>query len=235
MAETKTKKKKKTAQGKGPRLEWRFEPDPMRMSLVSAIVGIAAAAVLGAGVFGQWFHEPANSFAPALLVVGAVGVVGALFMAGLGTAPVRVGDPGVAVERPSDTLRVPWCDMEHIRIERGALTIETHESSLRIPLAMHQAAVARVLAEAVVRAPDAMDVKGDAVETLPKPSDDDGKRVPIEMLQIAGRSCAASEKAIAFERDARLCPNCAQVYHKDHVPKTCVTCESELTGKVYQP
>lgn len=236
MAETKTKKKKKkTAQGKGPRLEWRFEPEQMRISLVVAIAGMVAAAALGAGVFGQWLHDPANSFAPFLLAIGALGLVGTLVVAGAGAAPVRVGDPGVAMEKPSDTIRIPWCDMEHIRIERGTLSIEAGESSLRIPLALHQAAVARVLAEAVVRAPEAMDVKGEAVEGLPKPSDDDGTRVPIEMLQIAGRACAASDKAIAFERDARLCPNCAQVYHKDHVPKTCVTCESELTGKVYQP
>lgn len=236
MAETKTKtKKKKTAQSKGPRLEWRFEPEQMRTSLVGAVVGMIAAAALGAGVFAQWIHDPSQPFAPYLLAVGALGVLGALFLSDAGAVPVRVGDPGVAVEKPSDTLRIPWCDMKHIRVERGGLTISASDNSVRIPLTVHRNAIARILAEAVVRAPDAMDVKGDAVENLPKPSDDAGARVPIEMLQIAGRACAATDKPIAFERDARLCPNCAQVYHKDHVPKTCTTCETELAGKVYQP
>ena len=52
--------------------------------------------------------------------------------------------------------------------------------------------------------------------------------VALEGVQVAGRHCAATEKTIAFERDARLCPNCAQVYLKDNVPKTCVTCERDL-------
>jgi hypothetical protein len=234
MAETKLKKKKKT-QTKAPRTEWRFEPEQMRTSLPAAIVGMVAALALGAGVFGQWIPDPPVTFAPYLLAAGALGVIGALFIGNAGAAPIRVGDPGVAVERPSDTVRIPWCDMEHIRIERGTLTIEAPEHTLRIPLAVHRDAAARILAEAVVRAPDAMDVKGDVVESLPKPGDDATTKVPIELLQIAGRPCASSDKPIAFERDARLCPNCAQVYHKDHVPKTCVTCETELTNRAYQP
>jgi len=52
--------------------------------------------------------------------------------------------------------------------------------------------------------------------------------VKIDSLQIAGKNCAASDRPIAFERDARLCPNCAEVYHKDSVPKKCVTCENDL-------
>ena len=52
--------------------------------------------------------------------------------------------------------------------------------------------------------------------------------------QVAGRRCAATDKIISFERDARLCPNCAQVYHKDNVPKECVTCGTEVAGRAVQ-
>jgi hypothetical protein len=71
-------------------------------------------------------------------------------------------------------------------------------------------------------------VKRDAVEGLPAPRDDDGELLSVEGAQVAGRTCAASGKTIAFERDARLCPQCTQVYLKDKVPKKCLTCGAEL-------
>jgi hypothetical protein len=71
-------------------------------------------------------------------------------------------------------------------------------------------------------------VKRDAVDGLPTPRDDDGELLVVESLQVAGRECAASGKTIAFERDARLCPQCCQVYLKDRVPKKCLTCDAEL-------
>jgi len=79
-----------------------------------------------------------------------------------------------------------------------------------------------------------MDVKRSVVKELPEPKERDGELLTIDSLQVAGRHCAATDKPIAFERDARLCPNCAQVYHKDHVPKKCVTCNADLVGRVYK-
>ena len=71
----------------------------------------------------------------------------------------------------------------------------------------------------------------DAIAGLPEPKDTDGELVPVEGLQVAGRQCAKSGKAISFERDARLCPNCGQVYHHTSVPKRCMTCKAELGEK----
>ena len=73
-----------------------------------------------------------------------------------------------------------------------------------------------------------MNVKKSELATLPEPKDLDGELVLLEGVQVAGRHCAASGKPISFERDARLCSNCAQVYLKDAVPKKCVTCEQDL-------
>jgi uncharacterized Zn finger protein (UPF0148 family) len=84
------------------------------------------------------------------------------------------------------------------------------------------------MAEGTRRVPDAMNVKKSDLTGLPEPKDLDGELVLLEGVQITGRHCAASGKPIAFERDARLCPNCAQVYLKDAVPKKCVTCERDL-------
>ena len=97
-----------------------------------------------------------------------------------------------------------------------------------IPIAAHPRAVAWILAEGTKRVPEAMNVKKSDLAGLPEPRDLDGELVVLEGVQVAGRHCAATDKPIAFERDARLCPNCAQVYLKDNVPKKCVTCEHEL-------
>jgi hypothetical protein len=95
-------------------------------------------------------------------------------------------------------------------------------------VAAHPKAVAWIIAEGTKRVPEAMNVKSSQVTGLPEPKDLDGELVTLEGVQVAGRHCAASEKPIAFERDARLCPNCAEVYLKEHVPKKCVTCEHDL-------
>ena len=61
-----------------------------------------------------------------------------------------------------------------------------------------------------------------------------GEAVPVTGDQVAGRRCAATQKIISFERDARLCPNCGQVYFKDNVPQACVTCGEEVAGRAVQ-
>jgi hypothetical protein len=73
-----------------------------------------------------------------------------------------------------------------------------------------------------------MDVRREALNDLPEPKETDGELVPVEALQVAGRQCAKTGKTISFERDARLCPRCAQVYHHTGVPKKCVTCKADL-------
>ena len=108
--------------------------------------------------------------------------------------------------------------------ERAELVAKGKELTLRIPVAAHRTAVAWILSEGTKRVPAAMDVKRQSLAGLPDPKDNDGEFVAIEGLQVAGRHCAASGKPISFERDARLCPNCGQVYLKEHVPAKCVTC-----------
>ena len=108
------------------------------------------------------------------------------------------------------------------------LLAKSKGTTFSIPIAAHPKAAAWILAEGTRRVPDAMNVKQSEVANLPAPKDLDGELVPLEGVQVAGNQCAATHKAIAFERDARLCPNCAQVYLKDNVPKKCVTCEKDL-------
>ena len=63
---------------------------------------------------------------------------------------------------------------------------------------------------------------------LPKLDAGAGEVIPLEAPQLAGTRCKASDELIAFEKDARLCGRCGEVYHKDHVPPHCLSCEAKL-------
>ncbi|HEY6080494.1 MAG TPA: hypothetical protein VIW29_16890 [Polyangiaceae bacterium] len=223
MAET--KKKRKT---KRERKERRFIPEQTYSSSSAVAVGMLGALAAGAGVWGQWISETPHGYAPFLFGGGAVALGAALWFGDAGAVPVRIGDAGIALERGSDLSRLAWCDLETVEVVGKQLFARSKSLTFAIPIAAHPKAVAWILAEATKRVPDVMNVKQSELKGLPEPKDLDGELVTLEGVQVAGRHCAASDKAIAFERDARLCPNCAQVYLKDKVPKKCVTCERDL-------
>jgi hypothetical protein len=227
MAEKKAGKGKK-AKVRRERNERRFAPEQTQTNKLAVIGGMIGALGLGAGVYAQWIQDPPLGFASWLVAGGAVVLGGALWFGDSGAVPVRVGDAGLAIEKGSEVWRLAWCDIERIYSEKFELVVKGDELSFTLPLKAHSKAAAWVLSEAARRVPKVLDVHRKLADELPKPKDSDGSVVKIDSLQVAGRNCAASDRPIAFERDARLCPNCAQVYHKDAVPKKCVTCESEL-------
>jgi hypothetical protein len=234
MADLKKAKSKKQAQSKRVRKERRFLPEPTYASRASIGGGMLGALILGAGVYSQWLSDNPRAFAPYLFGVGAISLGAALWLGDAGALPVRVGDAGIAIEKGNEIVRLAWCDLERIATERGELVAKAKELSLRIPIAAHRTAVAWILSEGTKRIPSVMDVKRQSLDGLPEPSENDGEFVVIDGLQIAGRTCAASGKPVAFERDARLCPVCGQVYLKDHVPAKCVTCNAALGAKAVE-
>jgi hypothetical protein len=223
MAETKKKKK-----AKRDRKERRFSPEQTYSSGAAVGAGMLGALATGAGVWGQWVSDTPHAYAPFLFGGGAIVLGAALWFGDAGAVPVRVGDAGIALERGTELTRVAWCDLETVEVANKQLLVKSKSVTFSIPIAAHPKAVAWILAEGTRRVPDAMNVKQSEVSALPTPKDLDGELVVLEGVQVAGKHCAATDKAIAFERDARLCPNCAQVYLKDNVPKKCVTCEKDL-------
>ena len=234
MADVKKAKGKKAAQAKLVRKERRFSPEPTYASRASIVAGMVGALGLGAGMYSQWLSDHPRAIAPYIFGAGAVALGAALWFGDVGALPLRVGDAGIAIEKGTDLLRLAWCDISRLFSERGELVAQGKELTLRIPIAAHRTAVAWILSEGTKRVPSAMDVKRASLVGLPELKDSDGEFIAIEGLQIAGRHCAASGKPISFERDARLCPVCGQVYLKDQVPKKCVTCDNELGSKAIE-
>lgn len=228
MAEVQGSKKKKKKSSKRTRKERRYVGETTYASKVTTGIGMFGALLLGAGVYSRWVSDHPASYAVYLVAVGAVALVAALSLGDIGTLPVRVGDLGIAIERGNELERIGWCDLKRVYVDKGKLMLEAKESTSSITLAAHPKAVARLLAEGTQRVPEAMDVKRSAIEDLPTPRDDDGELLTVDAPQVAGRSCRASGKTIAFERDARLCPQCGEVYLKDRVPKKCLTCGADL-------
>ena len=212
------------------RSERRYDPKPGIGVILTMIGGSLAALALGAGAFGQWLRAEADKphpYAPYLLGAG-VGIALAIVLFGQwGARPIRVGDAGVAMERgPGEIDRLGWHDVSAVVLGGGALIFRSNAGSVVIPLRAHPEAAARALDEARRRIPARVeDIRDDA---LPRPSGDAGQVVSLEPPQVAGLHCKASEQAITFERDARLCGRCGEVYHKDGVPRRCVTCDAPL-------
>jgi hypothetical protein len=223
MAETKKKKK-----AKRERKERRFSPEQTYSSSAAVGVGMLGALAAGAGVWGQWISETPHAYSPYLFGGGALALGASLWFGDAGAVPVRIGDAGIALERGTELTRLAWCDLETVEVVGKQLIAKGNSTTFTIPVQAQPKAVAWILAEGTRRVPEAMNVKKSDLAGLPEPKELDGELVLLEGVQITGRHCAATDKPIAFERDARLCPNCAQVYLKDAVPKKCVTCERDL-------
>jgi hypothetical protein len=218
------------------RTERRFQPEQTRASYLYVGLGMLGSGALGAGVWARFISEqqPPSSLGLPLLAGGAVALAASLWFGDLGVVPVRVGDAGVAIERGTEVVRLAWCDIERVSVQNRKLVIKGVDLTLTLPIDAHRKAASRVLAEVAKRVPDVLDVKPAVVDTLPRPKKRDGELMEVETVQVTGRHCAESDKPITFERDARLCPKCGQVYHRKHVPEACVTCGDALGPNAIQ-
>lgn len=212
-------------------MERRFVPEPTARSNWIAMFGGLGAALLGAGVYGQWVHDGPLESAPLVLAIGAAALAVAGVMGDPGAAPIRVGKSGVAVERGTQPDRIAWWEVERIAFEpSGAVVVEASPGrKIAAGIIHHAAAAAWILKEALDRIPQRVQVDPERRPTLLTGTHEGGALVPGEPVQTAGRRCKASGTLISFERDARVCDRCAQVYHREHVPKQCLTCDAPLT------
>jgi hypothetical protein len=244
MAANKTNKRtSKTSKSKGqgrtesalrqksdPRTERRYVPRTSLLGIVSLVALSVSGVLLGAGVYAEWLRaveEGPHKAGPYLLLGGAL-LLGFVVLSGSRSAKtIRVGDAGIASEKgPSEIERIAWRDVTRVVLGADTLTIQSSGDAIAIPLSVHAQAAARALAEARARIPKRVEAKD--AGTTPELDDDVGEVVELEAPQVAGARCKASDKLIAFERDARVCGACGEIYHKDHVPPSCLTCDANL-------
>lgn len=231
-------KKKASSQSKGRRAqqvedrkERRFLPVRSQTATLTLVgVGLGGLA-LGAGVYAQWLALHRLAYAPWIVAGGAAVLAAVILWGQLAGEPVRVGDAGLAVEKGNSApLRVAWYEMLGISIRDGRAVVETKDSLVTLRLDEHPQAVAWLLREAEERIPGKVKVEDTQRAALPKASDADGEVVAVEASQVTGRRCKASGKVITFERDARLCSRCGEVYHVEALPERCLTCDAPLAN-----
>lgn len=236
MAEPKKKKKKQGASTK--REERRFAPElGSRSKLIYGGAGLAAA-VLGAGVYGQ-FRTSIDAAADGpmknasyILGAGALALAAVVLIFPETPKPILVGAVGVGVEQGDETKRVFWCDVAEVRLVNGAVVVKSDDLTITASLEEHAQAAAHIYAEAKARVPDVVEITDAEAASLPTLDRGAGEARAIPDLQIAGRHCADTDKPITFAPDARLCPRCFECYHKDHVPETCLTCDGPLSEAI---
>lgn len=240
--EEKPKKKKKAKKPAGPkRMERRFVPvastNPWIVRALACIAGLAAGAGAYGYVYGTAEHhlfakegglEDKFLQLPNYLIAGAAVIAGiAIWLGTSSEAPVRVGDPGIAVER-GETRRMPWWSVERITWQPGQLALlvtgkdeEGRDWTFKVPLASHPDAVAWIVAEAKRRIPKKVSIEKAVIKKMPAAVEHAGTRIELEPLQVVGKKCAATGKTISYEPDARVCPQCERVYLKRSVPNKC--------------
>jgi len=232
MAQTTTKNRKKarSTTGTARRQERRFSTSGTFISRWVAITGMVGSLILGAGVFGLWLLDPPFAYASYLIAVGGLGLGLALWFGQPLESTVAVGDAGIAVEDGREVSRMRWYAIKSIRIISGKLIAEGGGQSVRFTVGANRAAAAWVLKEAAERIPNVLDVDKTEASKLPQPEAKSGLLVEIDNDQLAGSRCAATDKLITLEEDARICANCAQVYDKAGVPEKCISCDTEMKG-----
>ncbi|HEU4536228.1 MAG TPA: hypothetical protein VFS00_19020 [Polyangiaceae bacterium] len=232
MSEPKRAKRKKSssrAAERTTRRARRFEPQASSLGQVALGLICLGAALLGAGFYGQMLRETPLSYAPPLLIAGALALGFGWYQASSRPAPLLVGDPGVAPE-DTDPLRwLPWSKVEAITLEGENLTVRGEGRALTVSTVAHPQAAAWIVKEALDRVPSKVRVDEAARGRL-KADEAFGEVRDLGPAQAAGARCRASDRVIAFDEDARLCPRCGEVYHKEEVPDECLSCAADLEG-----
>jgi hypothetical protein len=176
---------------------------------------------------GQYLRPDPVPYAVWVLAAGALFLGVAIWISSTGEAAVRVGDAGIAIEK-GGIKRLPWWGVESIVWSSAEHALEVAgkdesgaELHVRVGSRSQPQAVAWIVREARVRIPLLIDLSEEVLGELPTPLKGVAPVIRLDPIQVVGRRCADTDKVIAYEPDARVCPRCERVYHKAHVPDAC--------------
>jgi hypothetical protein len=214
------------------RFERRFVPSSTTDYRIVYIVGGLGSIGLGAGFYGQWGYtmgttltEPAP-YSMWILAAGALILGIAIWIGTSAESIVRVGSAGVGEEKSGVVRRIAWHALESVKFENGVLVVHGKDeghvaTTIRVKHATAPQAVAWIASQARERVPDAVELSKSERSTIGDPSKKGGEWAEPPPLQVVGKRCVVSDKIIAYEPDARVCPRCERVYHRSHVPSAC--------------
>src|SRR5262249_50646955 len=126
--------------------------------------------------------------------------------------------------------RIGWFEMDEIALDHDNVVVRSKNRQIVAGRSHHAAAAAWILKEALDRIPKRVAAPPDRVAPLLEAAEGAGSGISIEPMQVAGRRCKASNVIISFERDARTCARCGEIYDKKHVPSACLTCEAPMAS-----
>lgn len=232
MSEPKRAKRKKPssrAVERPTRHARRFEPQASSLGQLALGLICLGAVLLGAGVYGQMLRETPLSYAPPLLIGGLIVLGFGWYQASSRPAPLLVGDPGVAPEDSEPLRWLPWSKVEALTLEGETLSLRGEGRTLGVSTVAHPQAAAWIIKEAHDRVPNKVRLD-EATRGRFKADESIGEVRDLGPAQVAGARCRSSDRVIAFDEDARLCPRCAEIYHKEEVPDECLSCGADLEG-----
>jgi hypothetical protein len=232
MSEPKRAKRKKSSSRAAERPSQRarrFEPDTTSMGQAALVLICVGAALLGAGFYGQGLRETPLSYAPGLIIAGLIVLGFGWQQSSVRAAPLLVGDPGVASEEGDPLRWVSWSKVDSVVLEKDTLVVRGDGRTVNVPLGPFPQGAAWVVKEATARVPSKVKLDDAARGRLPAADEAFGETRDLGPAQVAGAHCKASDRVIAFDEDARLCPRCGEIYHKEEVPESCLTCEADLS------
>jgi hypothetical protein len=228
---SKASKKKKPPQVR--RQERRFFPQSTFSPWLVRGFGGLGATVLGAGAFAMTrdtflAQDEKLRAIPSYLVAGGAVLTGlAIWLGTSSDPPLRVGAPGIGLER-GEVRRMPWWAVEKISYQSGSesLVVVGKDDAgqawkLDVAVKAQPEAAAWIVSEAQRRIPKKVDISEEDQARLPRLDEHAGMLVELEPLQVVGKRCAASDQLISYEPDARICARCERVYFKRSVPKKC--------------
>lgn len=217
-----------------PRSERRFEPHTSLGTTLTVAAMSVGAVLAGAGVYGQWLRDMLSpeelgpsKWAPWLLGASAFVLFAVALFGRWAAQAVRIGDAGVALEKgQGEVERVAWHDITGVTYGNGIIGVQGPGTNIGIHVGAHPDASALFASELATRLPARADAL--AAAALPSAPAGAGTVLPLEPPQVAGLHCRKSDKTIAFERDARFCGRCGELYHTASVPRRCLTCDAQL-------
>jgi hypothetical protein len=180
----------------------------------------------GAGIYAQWFWRAPDppAYAPFLLAGGILLVVVYAFYAPSPGAELVVGELGIGVEREGKLTHTAWYEIEQLTFVHRALVARTGGKPIQVAIKDHPDAARLIVAEAMERIPDRVDLDDDDVARIGSPAGDAGELRAADPPQVTDLTCRASDMPLNIEKDVRMCAGCGVLYHRKSVPNRCVEC-----------